>query len=73
MIATLRRVNELAGQLDPDLPDGMDVLTDAELADLASLVATAKRQQAAACDKAIDDGLAKLPKFMRPAVKRALF
>ena len=54
------------------LPDGLQALSDVELADLAAALRTAHAEQARALDTAIDRTLRYLPWPLSSAVRRVL-
>jgi hypothetical protein len=65
----LRAVRE---QLGDPLPDALEQLSDEELADLATALADAEREQSRALDGAIDHTLRYLPWPLSGVVKRVL-
>jgi hypothetical protein len=66
------RLAPVREQLGEPLPEGLDALSDDELADLAAALATAQQEQARALDHAIDHTLRYLPWPLSGIVKRVL-
>jgi hypothetical protein len=66
------RLRAVRDQLGGPLPEALDALSDAELADLATALADAQRRQARALDAAIDHTLRYLPWPLSGIVKRVL-
>ena len=66
------RLEPVREQIGDPLPDGLHELTDDELADLATALADAHREQSAALDDAIDHTLRYLPWPISGLVRRVL-
>jgi len=65
--------NELERLLGGSLAPGLSALSEAELDELATAIRDATRNQESALAKAIDNGLAIVPKMLRGTVRKALF
>ena len=63
----------LEEELEMQLPDGLCVLTDEELTDLADRVLEAKQRQSLALEVGIDDALEIVPRLVRGPVRKILF
>jgi hypothetical protein len=66
------RLDGVRAQFGDPLPDGLDALSDDELADLASALTEAHREQSRAVDAAIDRALGHLPWLLRKPVRLIL-
>ncbi len=66
------RLEPVRAQIGGPLPDGLDELTDDELADLAAALADGHREQSRALDGAIDHTLRYLPWPLSGLVKKVL-
>jgi hypothetical protein len=66
------RLRPVRDQIGGPLPEGLEALSDAELADLASALADGHREQAQALDGAIDHTLRYLPWPLSGIVKKVL-
>jgi hypothetical protein len=66
------RLQAVRQQFGEPLPDGLDALTDDELADLAAALAEAREEQSRAIDAAIDAALGHLPRLLRGPVRLVL-
>lgn len=66
------RLRQLRATLGGPLPETLEELSDAELADLAAAVADGQRSQARALDTAIDHTLRYLPWPLSGIVKKVL-
>ncbi len=66
------RLEPVRAQIGDPLPDGLAQLTDDELADLATALAEAHREQSRALDGAIDHTLRYLPWPISGLVKKVL-
>ncbi len=63
---------KLAGELGEPLPECVDQLDDGELADLASVLRTARLRQAEDVEAAIDKAMRYVPWGFRGAVRKVL-
>jgi hypothetical protein len=66
------RLRAVRDQIGGPLPDGLQELTDDELADLATALADAHREQSRALEGAIDHTLRYLPWPLSGIVKKVL-
>ncbi len=66
------RLKPVQAQIGGPLPEGLQELTDEELADLAAALADGHREQARALDGAIDHTLRYLPWPLSGVVKKVL-
>jgi hypothetical protein len=63
---------ELARQLGGEVPDGLSVLSPAELAALAEMVGEARERQSMALRDAAHQALDKVPAILRRPIRRML-
>jgi len=63
------RLHAVRAQYGDPLPEGLDALSEDELADLASALAEAREEQSVAVDAAIDQALSHLPWLVRRPVR----
>jgi ABC-type amino acid transport substrate-binding protein len=63
---------ELARQLGGEVPEGLSVLSPAELAALAEMVGKAREQQSTALRAAANEALDKVPAILRRPIRRLL-
>lgn len=64
---------ELQEQLGAELPPAVAALPAADLGVLTELLATARREQAAALGEATEKGLGFIPRLLRGPVQKVLF
>ncbi len=66
-------VQTLERELGAPLPEGLEVLSAAELQTLAELLSAAKARQAQALAEGIEESLDIVPRLMRGPVRKILF
>jgi hypothetical protein len=63
--------------LEPELrgsaPEGLDVLTEAELTEFAGVLRAAKRRQSQELEAAVEEALDIVPRLLRGTIRRILF
>jgi hypothetical protein len=63
----------LSSALGATPPQGLKTLSESDRARLAELVEAAKARQSASLDRAIEDGLAHLPRLLRRPARLLIF
>lgn len=66
-------VDTLEAQLGGRIPEGLEVLSAAELATLAGLLREARRRQARELDEGVEESLDFVPRLVRGPVRKILF
>ena len=70
---TRSAIGRLEAELDDRTPDGLETLTDEQLADVAKRLQEAKVRQSQALDAAIEQALDIVPRLLRGSVRKILF
>ena len=66
-------VGRLEAELEGKVPDGLQLLTDEQLSDVADRLHDAKARQSQALDAAIEQALDIVPRLLRGSVRKILF
>ncbi|MDQ6751802.1 MAG: hypothetical protein M3Z33_13760 [Actinomycetota bacterium] len=70
---TADAVRRLEAELGGRVPEGLETLTDGELADVGDRLRDTKRRQSQALDAAIEEALEIVPRLLRGPVRKILF
>jgi hypothetical protein len=68
-----RAVDTLEDELGAPVPEGLEVLSAAELQKLAGLLAAAKSRQAQELEQGLEESLNIVPRLLRGPVRKILF
>jgi hypothetical protein len=68
-----RAVDTLEDELGAPMPEGLEVLSAAEMQTLAGLLAAAKARQAQELEQGLEESLNFVPRLMRGPVRKILF